>query len=46
MTPLHMAAKQGRPDTAKYLVDQRANINITDNNGVSDNHDGRFVLLL
>ena len=43
MTPLHMAAKQGRPETVQYLVDQRNNespnqitdINITNNDGVS-----------
>ena len=43
MTPLHMAANQGRPGTVKYLVDQKANehpnqrtdINIKNNDGVS-----------
>ena len=36
MTPLHVAAQKGdRISIVKYLVDQKADINIEDNNGVS-----------
>ena len=35
MTPLHVAAKSDRYKTVEYLVDEGANINTKDNNGVS-----------
>ena len=36
MTPLHVAAKRGvNSDIMKYLVDNKADINIKDNYGVS-----------
>ena len=35
LTPLHMAAKSDRYKTVKYLVDEGANINTRDSDGVS-----------
>ena len=35
MTPLHMAVEGKHLDTVKYLVNQRADINVQDNIGVS-----------
>ena len=35
MTPLHVAARGGHIATVTYLVKNKANINITDVNGVS-----------
>ena len=35
MTPLHLAAETGRIKIIKYLVEQGADINIQDDNGVS-----------
>ena len=35
MTPLHVAAKNGRFALVKLLVDKKADINIKDNDGVS-----------
>ena len=35
VTPLHMAAREGRTDIVKYLVDKRAHINTGDNDRVS-----------
>ena len=35
MTPLHLAAERGSIRIVKYLVEQGAEINIRDNNGVS-----------
>ena len=39
MTPLHLAAESGRIEILNFLVDQGADINIQDDNGViiSDN---------
>ena len=34
-TPLHLAAKEGRDYTARCLVENKANIDSKDNNGVS-----------
>ena len=34
MTPLHLAARSGRVKILNYLVEQGADINIQDNNGV------------
>ena len=34
MTPLHLAAESGRVKILGYLVDQGADINIQDDNGV------------
>ena len=34
MTPLHLAAESGRVKILRYLVDQGADINIQDDNGV------------
>ena len=40
MTPLHVAAKRGvNSDIMKYLVDNKADINIKDNYGVSTRSD-------
>ena len=37
MTPLHVAAKKGEcPKIVKYLIDKGTDINIKDNNGVSE----------
>ena len=36
MTPLHSAARRGDVDMARYLVQQGANINIKDENEVSE----------
>ena len=37
MTPLHVAAEKGdRLDIVKYLISKEADINITDDNGVSE----------
>ena len=37
MTPLHVAAKKGESlDIVKYLIGKDADINITDENGVSE----------
>ena len=35
-TPLHVAASKGRDYTVKWLVKKRADMNIKDNNGVSE----------
>ena len=35
MTPLHVAAENGRFKLVKLLVNKKANINIKDNDGVS-----------
>ena len=35
-TPMHTAAKKGHEYTVKGLVKQRADINIKDNDGVSE----------
>ena len=36
MTPLHVAAEKGdRLDIVEYLISKEADINITDDNGVS-----------
>ena len=40
-TPLHMVVRQGQMHTVECLVDQRADINIKDNDGVSKG--GRLV---
>ena len=34
MTPLHLAAESGHIKILRYLVDQEADINIQDDNGV------------
>ena len=34
MTPLHLAAESGRIKMVNYLVEQGADVNIQDNNGV------------
>ena len=34
-TPLHIAAGNGHDDTVLYFADQRADVSIKDNNGVS-----------
>ena len=36
MTPLHVAAENGRFALVKLLVDKKVNINIKDNDGVSE----------
>ena len=37
MTPLHVAAEKGESlDIVKYLIDKGADINIKDDNGVSE----------
>ena len=37
MTPLHVAAKRGEcHEIVKYLIDQGTDINIQDDNGVSE----------
>lgn len=35
-TPLHVAARNGKADTVRYLVDKGADINIKDDDGVSE----------
>ena len=35
-TPLHMAAQSGHADMVRYLSDKGANVNIKDNDGVSE----------
>ena len=35
-TPLHLAAREGRDDTVECLVDQGADICVTDNHGVQN----------
>ena len=39
MTPLHLAAESGHIKTVNYLCDERAVINIQDNDGVILNAD-------
>ena len=40
MTPLHVAAEKGdRLDIVEYLISKEADINITDDNGVSETND-------
>ena len=34
-TPLHLAAREGHMDTVEFLINNGADINIQDNNGVS-----------
>ena len=34
-TPLHMAARKGHDQMVEFLVDKKADIDITDYNGVS-----------
>ena len=36
MSPLHVAAERGCFNIVKYLVDQGTDVNIQDNNGVSE----------
>ena len=36
MTPLHLAARRGHVDIVRYLVDKGADINIKDENWVSE----------
>ena len=36
MTPLHLAARQGHVDIVRYLVDKGADLNIKDEDGVSE----------
>ena len=40
-----MAAKQGYDQIVEYLIDQQANINITDNNGVSTIMSSRLIMV-
>ena len=35
-TPLHSAAQKGHVNIASYIVDKGADLNIKDNNGVSE----------
>ena len=34
-TPLHLAAREGHMDTVEFLINNEADINIQDNDGVS-----------
>ena len=46
MTPLHVAAQNGRFALVKLLVDKKVNINIKDNDGVSKVACSGLVLLI
>ena len=46
MTPLHVAAKKGEcHEIVKYLIDKGTDINIQDDNGVSETKTGPIVNL-
>ena len=46
MTPLHLAAERGRFQMVGYLVDQKADINVKDKDGVSGTILLNLVLLM
>ena len=46
MTPLHLAAKGGYSKVVNYLLDQGADVNIKDHNGVNYFNNSNLVLLM